>query len=149
MKNIRNDITELLKTGYCTPSIVKLARKLKEPSTTIHYNVKQMEKDRTVKTYKAVLDYKKIDEGFCSYVLINLSPDEYSNPDRIAKELAKFPEIESVDIITGDWEIIAKIRASSIDAYYNFVKGALSRKGIAKVTSLNSLRQIKTEFVEI
>ncbi len=149
MKNIRHKLVGLFKTGYCVPQIARIARNLKEPATTIHYNIKQMEKDGIIKTYKAVFDYKKIGEGFTSYVLVNLSPEEYDNPERIASELAKIPQIESVDIITGDWELILKVRTKDIDVFYQFVKTVLSRKGINKVTSLNSLKQVKTEFVHV
>ena len=81
------------------------------------------------------------------YVLINLSPEEYADPERIAKELSKFPEIESIDIVTGNFEMILKVRTKEIDEYYKFMKTVLSRKGIIKISSLNTLKQIKTEFV--
>ena len=149
MKNIGPKLVKLLKEGYCTPQISRIAKKLSEPSTTLHYNIKKLEKEGTVKSYKAVFDYKKIDEGFCAFVLINLVPEEYADPDKIAKELAKHPEIESVDIITGDWELMLKIRVKDQDAYYNIVKTVLSRKGIAKIKTLTSLKQLKTEFVNI
>jgi len=149
MKNIRKDIVGLLKTGYCAPRIVELAKKLKEPSTTIHYNIKQMESKREIIGYKAVFDYNKIDEGFCSYVLLNLSPEEYANPERIGKELLSFPQIESVDIITGGWEMLIKVRTKDVDEFYQFVKNVLSKKGIARTTSLVSLKQLKTEFIQL
>ena len=82
MKNIKEKLVNLFKTGYCTPQIARIAKKLKEPSTTIHYNIKKLEKEGAVRAYKAVFDYSKIGEGFCSYVLISLSPDEYGNPER-------------------------------------------------------------------
>jgi Lrp/AsnC family transcriptional regulator, leucine-responsive regulatory protein len=149
MKNIRKEIVELMKTGYCVPRIVELAKKLKEPSTTIHYNLKQMEKEGVIRGYKAVFDYKKIDEGFCSFVLLNLASDEYSNPERIGRELLSYPQIESIDIVTGGWEMLVKIRTKDIDEYYQFVKNVLSKKGIARATSLSSLKQLKTEFMEL
>ncbi|MBI4173527.1 MAG: Lrp/AsnC family transcriptional regulator [Candidatus Aenigmarchaeota archaeon] len=149
MKDIRPRLIELFRKGYCTPQIARIARKLGAPSTTLHYNIKQMEKDGQVKAYKAVFDYKKIGEGFCTYVLINLAPDEYGDPERVARHLARFPQIESVDIATGDWEVVIKVRTKDIDQYYEFVRNVLSMKGIAKVKSLNSLKQIKTEFVEL
>lgn len=149
MKNIRERIVELFKKGYCTPQILKLAKALKEPSATVHYNIKRLEEDGVIKAYKAVMDYKKIGAGFCSYVLINLLPDEYGDPERIARELSKFPQIESIDIITGDWELVVKVRTRDIDDYYQFVKRALSRKGIGRIKTLNSLKQVKTEFVEV
>lgn len=103
MKDIQQKLVRLFKQCYCTPQIARIAKVLKEPSTTIHYNIKKLELENAVKTYKAVFDYAKIDEGFCTFVLVNLSPDEYGHPEILAKELAKHPEIESVDIITGDW----------------------------------------------
>lgn len=149
MKNITPKLIRLFKDGYCTPQIARIAKRLKDPSTTIHYNIKKLEKDGAIKAYKAVFDYKKIDEGFCAYVLINLSPDEYGDPERIAKDLAKNYQIESVDIITGDWEIILKVRTKDQEEYYNLIKNVISRKGITKIKSLTSLKQIKTEFVNL
>ena len=149
MKDISRRLVELFKSGYCTPQIARLARQLKEPSTTLHYNIKKLEKDGAVKAYKAVFDYKKIDEGFCCFILINLSPDEYGNPERLAEELVKYAEIESIDIITGDWEMLLKIRTRDQDEYYSFVKRVLSRKGIIKVKTLTSLKQLKTEFIAL
>ncbi|MCX6777903.1 MAG: Lrp/AsnC family transcriptional regulator [Candidatus Micrarchaeota archaeon] len=149
MKDIRRRLIELFKNGYCTPRIARIARELQEPSTTIHYNIKRMEIEGLTKAYKAVFDYKKIGEGFCTYVLISLSPDEYGNPERVGRELVRFPQIESIDIITGDWEMLLKVRTKDIEEYYEFVKKALSKKGIVKTKSLSSLRQLKTEFVKV
>lgn len=149
MKDIQPKLIELFKKGHCTPQIARIAKELKEPSTTIHYNIKKMEKEGTIKTYKAVFDYKKINEGFCTFVLISLSPDEYGNPEKVGKELAKHPEVESVDICTGDWEIVLKVRVKDQDAYYNLVKNVISRKGVEKIKSLLSMKQLKTEFVEV
>ncbi len=149
MKDIRPKLVKLFKDGYCTPQIARIARRIKEPSTTIHYNIKKLEKERAIKAYKAVFDYKKIDEGYCVFVLISLSPDEYGDPERVGKELSRHPEIESVDICTGDWEMIIKVRVKDIDAYYDLVKNVISRKGIIKIKSLTTLKQIKTEFVEM
>ena len=149
MKNVRQDLLGLLKKGYCSPRIVDLAKKLREPPTTVHYNVKQMEKEKVIKAYKAVFNYKLTDEGFCNYVLVNLAAEEYADPERLARELCGFPQIESVDIITGGWEMLLKIRTKDADEFYQFVKNVLSKKGIAKTTSLTSLKQLKTEFLEV
>ena len=149
MKDITPKLIKLFKVNNCTPQISKVAKKLKEPSTTIHYNIKKLEREGAIKTYKAVFDYKKIGEGFCAYVLITLSPDEYGDPEKIGKELAKHPEIESVDIITGDWEMVLKVRVIDQDAYYSLIKNVISRKGITKIKTLTSLRQIKTEFIQM
>jgi len=149
MKDIQPKLIGLLKEGSCTPLISQIAKKLKEPSTTIHYNIKKLEHEGAIKTYKAVFDYAKIGEGFCTFILINLSSDEYGNPEKIAKDLAKHPQFESVDICTGNWEIVGKVRVKDQNEYYDFIKNVVSRKGITKITSLVSFKQMKTEFVQI
>ena len=149
MKNIVPKLINLFKEGYCTPQIARVAKKLKEPSTTIHYNIKKLEKENAIRTYKAVFDYKKIDQGFCCFVLISISPEEYGDPEKIGGDLAKHPEIESVDICTGDYELILKVRTKDMDSYYDFVKNVVSRKGIIKIITISSLKQVKTEFVTL
>ena len=98
--------------------------------------------------YKAVFDAKKIEEGFCAYVLLNLSPDEYGDPEQVGKELARHGEIESVDVCTGDCELILKVRAKDQDAYYTFLRNVISRKGILRTKTMLSLKQVKSEGVE-
>jgi len=150
MKDIKPKLIRLFKEGYCTPQIGRIAREIDEPSTTIHYNIKKLESEGAIKTYKAVFDYKKIGEGFCAFVLIALSSDEYGNPERIAISLAKQSEVESVDILAGDWELLVKIRTRDQDEYYQFLKEVISKeKGIENTNSIISLKQVKTEFVKL
>lgn len=149
MKDIRNKLIELLKVGYCTPQIAQLARKLKQPSTTLHYNIKRLEKDGVIRSYGAVFDYKKIERGYCVYVLVNLKEEHYAEPEEIAKQIAKNPHVESIDIITGDYELLIKLRTKDIDEYYALMKELIKKYGFNKAISLTSLKQIKTEFIEL
>lgn len=148
MKDIRARLTNLLNGGYCTPRISALAKALKEPPATIHYNIRQLEKD-TINGYKAVFNYKNIDQGFCTYVMIHLMPEEYTDPAKVAKELAEYPQIECVDVVTGDWDLILRVRTKDIDEYYQFVKNVLGKKRLSRVQSVPSMRQIKDEFIII
>jgi len=150
MKDIKPKLVRLFKEGYCTPQISRIAKTIDEPAATIHYNIKKLEEEGAIKTYKAAFDYKKIGEGFCAFVLIALSPTEYSDPERIAANLSRQKEVESVDIVTGEWELIIKVRTKDQDEYFNVVKNVISReKGIEKTLSIISLKEIKTEFIKI
>jgi len=148
MKDLRPRLISLFKQGFCTPQIARIAKKIREPSTTLHYNIKRMEKEGVIKTYKAVFDYKKIGQGHCTYILINLSGEDYGNPEKIAKQLAEDERVESVDICTGDYEILVKLRVKDIDEYYEWVKEKVRKFKFAKSTSITSLKQLKSEFVE-
>ena len=78
-----------------------------------------------------------------------MSQDKYGDPESVTKELAKNPNIESVDICTGEYELLVKLRSKDIDDYYAFVKVAIKKYGFSKIISLTSLKQVKTEFVEL
>jgi len=147
MKDITPKLISMFKSGYAAPQIARIAREIKQPSTTIHYNIKKLERDGAVKAYKAVFDYKKIDQGFCTYILINLSQDDYGDPEKIAEEMAKDDRVESIDICTGDNELILKLRTKDIDEYYEYVKFNVKKYGFRKMSSLTSLKQIKSEFM--
>jgi len=149
MKDIKPKLVRLFKEGYCTPQISRIAKAIDEPSATIHYNIKKLEEEGAIKAYKAAFDYKKIGEGFCAFVLIALSPSEYSDPERIAASLARQKEVQSVDIVSGEWELVMKVRTKDQDEYFNVVKNVISReKGIEKTISIISLKEIKTEFIK-
>src|SRR3989338_4135364 len=88
-------------------------------------------------------------EGHCTYVLVNLVEGKYGDPEEVAKEIAKNSNVESVDIVTGDYELILKLRSRDIDDYYSFVKFAIKKYYFSNAISLTSLKQIKTEFVTL
>jgi DNA-binding Lrp family transcriptional regulator len=134
MKNITPKLIKLLKEGYCTPQIAKIAKKIKEPSTTIHYNIKKLEKESAIKTYKAVFNYGKINEGFCAYLFIKLTSKAGADPDKLLGELSRYEEVESADILAGEWDIILKIRTKNQDEYYRVLKNILAQEGVEKTT---------------
>ena len=152
MKDIKPKLIRLFKEGYCTPQISRIANAIDEPSTTIHYNIKKLEEEGAIKTYKAVFDYAKIEEGFCAYILINVSPSQYEHDwskyeTQIVGELAKHKEVESLDIITGEWDMILKVRTKDQSEFYVFLEKVVNRVAIQKSISLVSLRQVKSDFM--
>ena len=149
MKNIGPKLIELFKSGFCTPQIARIAKILKEPSTTIHYNIKKLEKEGKIKSYSAVFDYKKLDMGHCTYLLVSLNRDKYGEPEEVTDALSKDSRIESIDIVTGDYELIVKLRSKDIDDYYAFIKIAIKKYEFAKVISLTSLKQVKSQYVKM
>ena len=138
MKNIKQTLIDLFKSGYCTPQISVIAKKLKQPSTTLHYNIKQLEKEGAIKTYKAVFDYKKIDEGHCTYIFVNLSPENYGDPEKVAREIAKDNRVESIDVCTGENELLIKLRTKDIDEYYETIKQWVQKFKFVKTSSVTS-----------
>ena len=60
-------------------------------------------------------------------------PDLLLEDRHLTEEIARFPEVQEVHIITGDWDLLVKLRAENVDAVGKFVVDNLRRiKGLEK-----------------
>ncbi|RLI17857.1 Lrp/AsnC family transcriptional regulator [Candidatus Bathyarchaeota archaeon] len=115
----------------------EIAKQLKIPVTTVFTRIKRLEQKGIIKGYRAILDEKKLGKSTTAFILASFT---YRTPNRellsqreLAKEIAKFPEVQEVHIITGDWDLLIKIKAESVEAIGKFVIDKLRLvKGIEK-----------------
>ena len=63
---------------------------------------------------------------------------------QVAEEIARFPEVQEVHIITGDWDLLVKLRAENVDAIGKFVVDKLRRiKGLEKTLTCMVFETVK------
>jgi DNA-binding Lrp family transcriptional regulator len=122
----------------CRLTAREVARKVDSPITTVFAKIKRMEEMGVIKEYKAILNSQKLNSGTTAFILASVSYGTKNNATLvsqrdIAKEIAKFPEVQEVHIVTGDWDILIKLKAESVDAVGKFVIDKLRIvKGIEK-----------------
>ncbi|MDH5793585.1 MAG: Lrp/AsnC family transcriptional regulator [Candidatus Bathyarchaeota archaeon] len=120
----------------CRMTAREIARKINSPITTVFAKMRRMEQQEVIKEYKAILDSKKLNFGTTAFILASFSYRNGETPLSqrvIAEQIAKFPEVQDVHIISGDWDILIKIKEESVDAVGNFVIDKLRTvKGIEK-----------------
>jgi len=122
----------------CKLSSREIAKKINSPITTVFTKIKRMEKLGLIKGYKAVLNAKALGKGATAFILASFT---YQNPQAntplsqrdLAEQISRFPEVQEVHIITGDWDILIKVKAEDVDAVGKFVIDKLRLvKGIEK-----------------
>ena len=120
----------------CRMTAREIARKIDSPITTVFAKMRRMEQQEVIKEYKAILDSKKLNFGTTAFILASFSYRNGETPLSqriIAEQIARFPEVQAVHIISGDWDILIKIKEESVDAVGNFVIDKLRTvKGIEK-----------------
>jgi Lrp/AsnC family leucine-responsive transcriptional regulator len=120
----------------CKMTAREIARKINSPITTVFAKMRRMEQQEVIKEYKAILDSKKLNFGTTAFILASFSYRNGETPLSqrvIAEQIAKFPEVQDIHIISGDWDILIKIKEESVDAVGNFVVDKLRTvKGIEK-----------------
>src|SRR4030066_1604941 len=104
----------------------QIAKKINAPITTVFAKTKRMEELGVIREYRAILAPEKLDVGTAAFVLASVSYRAKANDApvsqrTVAEEIAKFPEVQEVHIITGDWDLLVKLRAKSVDAVGKFV----------------------------
>src|SRR3990172_8742194 len=84
----------------CKMTSKEIARNIDSPVTTVFAKIKRMEELGIIKAYTAVLDADKLDKGTTAYILASVSygakEEAQQSQRRIAKEIAKFPEVQEV-----------------------------------------------------
>jgi Lrp/AsnC family leucine-responsive transcriptional regulator len=122
----------------CKLTAKQIARKINSPITTVFAKIKRMEELGVIKAYRAILDPQKLNCGTTAFILASVTyeakDDERQFSQRgIAEEIAKFPEVQEVHIITGDWDLLIKVKAENVDKIGKFVVDKLRLvRGIEK-----------------
>ena len=109
----------------CKLSARELAKEIGSPITTVFAKIKRMEKMGIILGYKAILNSTSLNFGTTAYILASVSygaknTQIFSQRD-IAESISKFPEVQAVHIITGNWDLIIKIKADTVDNIGKFV----------------------------
>jgi DNA-binding Lrp family transcriptional regulator len=116
----------------------EIAKNIDSPITTVFAKIKRMEDLGIIKDYRAILDSRKLDQGATAFILASVSYEVKNDGTQvsqrsIAKEIARFPEVQEVHIITGDWDLLMKVKGKDVDVIGKFVIDRLRVvKGIEK-----------------
>ena len=116
----------------------QIAKKISSPITTVFAKTKRMEELGVIKQYRAILAPEKLNLGTAAFILASVSyrtkNDDVPVSQRdVAEEIARLPEVQEVNIITGDWDLLVKLRAENVDAVGKFVVDKLRIiKGLEK-----------------
>ena len=127
----------------------QIAKQINSPITTVFAKTKRMEELGIIKEYRAILAPEKLDSGTAAFLLASVSyrakADDIPISQRVvAEEIAKFPEVQEVHIITGDWDLLVKLRAESVDVVGKFVVDKLRLiKGLEKTLTCMVFETVK------
>ncbi|MCX9024486.1 MAG: Lrp/AsnC family transcriptional regulator [Candidatus Methanoperedens sp.] len=102
--------------------------------------IKEMEKKGIIRKYKTVIDWEKAGEEYV-YAIIELKVALRSRTgyDSIAERIAKFPEVRSVRLISGDHDLSLTVRGKSMKDVAFFVA--------EKIATLEQVQGTVTHFV--
>ena len=126
-KNSRIDLREL--------SII-----LGVDEVTIVNEMEQMEKENVICGYHTLIDWEKTDvEKVNALIEVRVTPQRGHGFDSIAERIYKYPEVNSVYLISGGYDLMVTLEGKSLKEISNFVSDKLS--------TLDSVLSTATHFI--
>ena len=125
-------------------SVVEISDELDLPRATVQERIRKLKEKGVIKKFTVLLDYAKIGKEVTAFILVSFSGESNLSQRSLANEIAKIPEVYEVSLISGEWDIILKVRAGSVGEIGTLVIDKLRMmRGIQKTQTCVSFQTIK------
>ena len=117
----------------------------------VHNNIAEMEKEGLIRGYKAVIDWERIDNTHVSALIeLKVTPKAGLGFEEVAMKVAKYPEVESVYLMSGGYDLSVTVRGKTFQEVAMFVAKELSTiDSVISTTTHFILRRYKELDVEL
>jgi len=108
----------------CRLTAREISAQTRLPVTTVFAKIKRLERLGLVKGYHAVLNSKELGSGTTAFILASFAykaEERLASQHKVAKEIASFPEVQEVHIISGEWDILIKVKAKDVESVGKYV----------------------------
>ena len=121
--------TELLKLleqdARLTPA--QLAIMLNRPEEEVRGMIAELEANGTILDYKTIIDWEKTDrESVTAIIEVKLTPQRDRGFDRVAEKIYNYPEVKSVYLMSGVYDLSVVVEGKSMKDISFFVSQRLA-----------------------
>jgi Lrp/AsnC family leucine-responsive transcriptional regulator len=135
-------LEELMKDSRKTTKAI--ARELDIPRATVHDRIVKMEQKKLIRKYTAVPDYSQLGIGVTAFILVQFSPQEGMSQRETAEEISELKGIYEVHMISGEYDMLLKVRGSSMEEIGKLVIDRLREiKGVARTLTCACFTTVK------
>ncbi|MDH3981719.1 MAG: Lrp/AsnC family transcriptional regulator [Kiritimatiellaceae bacterium] len=121
-----NELLNLLKQN-ALESPENLAKMLGSSVEEVKNQIDQYEKDGVIRAYQAVVNEERLDASLVTTVIeVKVTPESDGGFDRIADRISRFPEVDSVFLMSGGFDLLLFIKGRTMQESFSFVSEKLS-----------------------
>ena len=136
-KNEARIIEELKENSRA--SVREIAKATGMRPSTVHLKIKKMKEDGVIEKFTVKLNNAKSGENFIAFLLVKTNKE-------IKNTLFQNPRIKEVFGITGEYDLLIKMKFSDIDEFNRFLISFRKTEGVEGTVSLVSTINIKEEI---
>jgi DNA-binding Lrp family transcriptional regulator len=116
-----SDVLGILRTDART-SVEDIARQTGLEEADVEEVIAELEDSGVVKGFQAVVDWDRVeDEPVRAVVELNVTLDRETSYNEVAERVAKFPNVESLQLVSGDYDLLMEVRGESMSEVSSFI----------------------------
>jgi len=128
-------------------SVVEISKELDLPRATVQERLKRLVDSGAIKRFVAVPDYSRIGRQVTAYIFVSFRSEGSLSQRSLAEDMSEIPGVYEVAVISGEWDILLKVRAASVEEIGTLVVDRLrAMKGIEKTQTCVAFQTIKESF---
>ena len=104
-----------------------IAERLNVAPQSVQEAVTELEADGIIVGYRAMFDESILPETAVKAIIeVKIKPERNSGFDRIAKQISKFSKVESVYLVSGNYDLLIEVHGDSLKDVASFVSSKLA-----------------------
>lgn len=127
--------------------ITALAKELGIPRATLQDRVRKLVEEGVIKRFTIVPDFAKLGRQITAFVMVSFSPVPGLSQRELAKEIAEIEDVQEVHLISGQWDILVKVRVGKVEDVGRLVIDRIRAiRGVARTETCVSFECVREEF---
>jgi DNA-binding Lrp family transcriptional regulator len=137
----------LEENALATPE--SLAAQLNTTPDEVRVRIKQLEKDRVILAYKAIIDDERAKRiGVKAVIEVRVTPEREGGFDRLANRIAQYSEVTSCFLMSGGFDLLVFVEGRTLQEVAGFVSEKLSTlTGVLSTATHFNLKTYKVQGV--
>ncbi|MEW6722420.1 MAG: Lrp/AsnC family transcriptional regulator [Candidatus Micrarchaeota archaeon] len=128
-------------------TIAELSTRLGIPRATVHERIVRMKKAGVIRRFTIEQDYAKTGLPTMSFVLAAYSQAPRTDQHEAARQIAKIGGVLGVYIISGEWDLLIKVRGKTIEDIGTLILDRIrNTPGVAKTYTMACFEVAKDEI---
>jgi DNA-binding Lrp family transcriptional regulator len=128
-------------------STKNIAARLHLPRVTVHDRIHKMLKQGIIKSFNVSIDYTKIGYPTEVFIFISFMPAPEVSQRELAKRIATLPGVHEVHIISGEYDLLLKVRGKTLEDIGVLVVDKLRQlKGVGRTLTFACFEAVKEEI---
>ena len=143
-----DELLKLLKQN-ALESPKNLAKMLGTSEADVKNRIEQYEKQGIIRGHQAIVNEDQLEiEGVEAVIEIRITPEREGGYDRIARRISKFPEVVSLFLMSGGYDLLAFVKGGTLKETAYFVSDKLATiDGVVSTSTHFMLKTYKDQGV--